>query len=42
MTTGEKISLLRKQNGLTQEELSEILKVSCQSVSRWEMEVSNR
>lgn len=37
MTTGEKISLLRKQKGLTQEKLSEILKVSRQSVSRWEM-----
>lgn len=40
MTTGEKISLLRKQNGLTQEELSEILKVSRQSVSRWEMDTT--
>ncbi len=40
MTTGEKISLLRKKKGLTQEELSEILKVSRQSVSRWEMDTT--
>ena len=40
MTTGEKISVLRKKKGLTQEQLSEILKVSRQSVSRWEMDVA--
>jgi len=40
VTTGEKISLLRKKKGLTQEELSEILKVSRQSVSRWEMDTT--
>lgn len=40
MTTGEKIALLRKKKGLTQEALSEQLDVSRQSVSRWEMDVS--
>lgn len=37
MTTGEKLALLRRQKGMTQEELSETLNVSRQSVSRWEM-----
>lgn len=40
MTTGKKIALLRKQKSMTQEELSEILNVSRQSVSRWEMDVA--
>ncbi len=40
MTTGEKIALLRKKKDLTQEQLAEILKVSRQSVSRWEMDVA--
>jgi len=40
MTTGEKIAMLRKKNDLTQEQLAEILKVSRQSVSRWEMDVA--
>ena len=40
MTTGEKIAMLRKKNELTQEQLAEILKVSRQSVSRWEMDVA--
>lgn len=41
MTTGEKIAVLRKKKNLTQEQLSEILNVSRQSVSRWEMDVSH-
>lgn len=40
MTTGEKLALLRKRKGITQEQLSEIIGVSRQSVSRWEMDVT--
>lgn len=40
MTTGEKLAALRKKKELTQEQLAEILKVSRQSVSRWEMDVA--
>ena len=40
MTTGEKLAALRKRKGITQERLSEILKVSRQSVSRWEMDAA--
>lgn len=36
MTFGEKIYKLRKENGLSQEELAEKLKVSRQSISKWE------
>ena len=34
---GEKIKHLRHENNVTQEHLAEILGVSCQSVSRWEL-----
>ena len=37
MTMGEKLASLRKRKGITQECLSEILNVSRQSVSRWEL-----
>ena len=40
MTTGEKLAALRKRKGITQEQLSTILKVSRQSVSRWEMDAA--
>lgn len=36
MTTGEKLQKLRKSNNITQEQLSEILSVSRQSISKWE------
>ena len=40
MTTGEKLAVLRKKKELTQEQLAEILNVSRQSVSRWEMDAA--
>lgn len=40
MTTGEKITLLRKEKNITQEQLAEILDVSRQSVSRWEKDIA--
>lgn len=40
MILGEKISILRKQNGWSQEELAEKLNISRQSVSKWESSTS--
>lgn len=40
MTTGEKLALLRKEKGITQAELSEMLNISRQSVSRWELDAA--
>lgn len=40
MTLGEKIARLRIKSGLSQEQLSEKLSVSRQSVSKWEMDIS--
>ena len=37
MTYGEKITTLRKENNLTQEQFAELLNVSRQSVSKWEL-----
>lgn len=37
MTMGEKLAKLRKEHNLTQEQFAEIIKVSRQSVSKWEL-----
>lgn len=37
MTCGEKITLIRKENNLTQEQFAELMGVSRQSVSKWEL-----
>lgn len=41
MTIGKNIAELRKNSGMTQEQLAEILGVSSQSVSKWENEISH-
>ncbi len=40
MTFGEKLKLLRKEKGYSQEKFAELLQVSRQAVSKWESEVS--
>lgn len=40
MTLGEKLAKLRKENNYTQEQLASILKVSRQSISKWESDLS--
>lgn len=40
MTTGEKISILRQQKNLTQEQLAELMNVSRQSISKWESDAA--
>ena len=37
MTTGEKIQQLRKEHGMSQEQLAEKITVSRQAVSKWEL-----
>ena len=37
---GDKIAKLRKQNNLTQDQLASLLKVSRQSVSKWESNIT--
>lgn len=39
MTFGEKLSKLRKENNYTQEQLAELLDVSRQTVSKWELDI---
>ena len=40
MTFGEKLQKLRKESGLSQEDLASRLEVSRQAVSKWETGVS--
>lgn len=40
MTIGEKLTKLRKEQNLTQEQFAEVLKVSRQSVSKWELNIA--
>jgi len=40
MTLGEKIQTLRKQHGMSQEQLSTVLAVSRQAISKWEVDES--
>ncbi|MFA6851853.1 MAG: helix-turn-helix transcriptional regulator [Bacilli bacterium] len=40
MTTGQKITELRKKSNITQEQLADLLSVSRQSVSKWESDIA--
>ena len=40
MKLSEKIQLLRKENGYSQEELAELCGVSRQAISKWEADVA--
>ncbi len=41
MTIGANIKRLRTANGITQEQLSEAMNVTCAAVSKWERGVSH-
>ena len=41
MTFGEKLQKLRAREGMSQEQLAELLNVSRQAVSKWEKGVSH-
>ena len=41
MTIGERITQIRKEQGLSQEAFGDTLGVSRQSISKWEAEVSH-
>lgn len=41
MSFAENLKLIRKEQGITQEDLAEMLKVSRQAVSKWEAGVSH-
>ena len=41
MSLGKNISNFRKEKGFTQAELGDLLGVSNQAVSKWEMEISH-
>ena len=40
MTLGQKLISLRKSRGMTQEELSEAIGVTRQTISKWELDTS--
>ena len=40
MSIGDKITFLRKESNMTQEQLADLLSVSRQSVSRWESNIA--
>ncbi len=40
MTLGDKLSKLRKENNCTQEQLTDVLGVSRQAVSKWESNIT--
>ena len=42
LSIGDKIKALRKQRGITQEQLAESIGISFQAVSKWENGVSRR
>ena len=41
MSFAENLKLIRKEKGITQEDLAEMLQVSRQAVSKWEAGVSH-